>query len=329
MSDSFFGFDTTLPPLNSDQLTGVGRTGEQEEETEEEEVERKIKDFTLDSREDFEVYDYEQNFDLGAQLEETGDDLNAETFGDVGDVDQDFDFTGSTAKIVYTIKKEEEIYIGRRERRESATSDKGDEQSKRRPSYAALWGNDSEVVFIGKNNHPNEVVGTPSLSESPISPSIWGSFHAHAPSSRTEGGIVPGPFENSHHYTPPQTSPPLLGFVPPAHSSACPQMSLEEIEAQLHRQAGLPEKRMLSLAEVEAALLGINGRPPPPQQLMYPTNEPAFRSQDNAAFLEQEAAYREQEALSFHRERKRRDKQRKLVEMSRYNGLMTQSDKDF
>lgn len=327
MSDSFFGFDTTLPPLNVDQSTGL-RTGEQQDETEEEEVERKIKDFSLESGENFE--DYEQNIDLD-QLEEEADDLNDETFGNVGDIGQDFDFTESTAKIVDTIKKEEEIYVGRRE---STMSDKGEEQSRRRPSYAALWGNDSDIIFNGKSNHSNEIVGAPSLSESPISPSIWGSFHA--PSSRTEGGIIPTSFENSHHYTPPQTSPPPLGFGPPLHPSVRTPMSLEEIEAQLHRQAGVPEKRMLSLAEVEAALLSINGRPPPPQHLMYSNNETPFRDHENpnfleqeAAYREQEAAYREQEAILFHKEKKRRDRQRKLVEMSRYNGLMTQSDKDF
>jgi hypothetical protein len=89
-------------------------------------------------------------------------------------------------------------------------------------------------------------------------------------------------------------------------------MSLEEIEAQLHRQAGLPEKKMLSLAEVEAALMGINGRP---QQLpIHPTTEAVYR-EETIAYLEQEAALREQEALLYHRERKRREKQRKLVEM--------------
>ncbi|CAG8810934.1 17618_t:CDS:2, partial [Gigaspora rosea] len=180
---------------------------------------------------------------------------------------QDFDFTESTAKIVDTIKKEEEIYVGRRG---SNTSDKGEEQSRRRPSYAALWGNGSDIIFNGKSNHSNEIVGAPSLSESPISPSIWGSSF----SGLTEGGIIPTSFENSHHYTPPQTSPPPLGFRPPLHPSV---RSLEEIEAQLHRQAELhrpppAEKRMLSLAEVEAALLSINGRPPPPQHLMYPNN---------------------------------------------------------
>jgi hypothetical protein len=113
-------------------------------------------------------------------------------------------------------------------------------------------------------------------------------------------------------YTPPQTSPLPPGFGLSSHPSNRMPMSLEEIEAQLHRQAGLPEKKMLSLAEVEAALMGINGRP---QQLpIHPTTEAVYR-EETIAYLEQEAALREQEALLYHRERKRREKQRKLVEM--------------
>ena len=78
MSGSFFGFDTTLPPLlNSDQLAGLEEnTGEVKSETEEEDLEGKLKSFSLDSRENFGGFDDEQNYDLSGQLEETGDDFN-------------------------------------------------------------------------------------------------------------------------------------------------------------------------------------------------------------------------------------------------------------
>ncbi|CAG8513237.1 1066_t:CDS:2 [Funneliformis mosseae] len=144
MSDSFFGFDTTLPPLNSDQLTGLeGNTGEQNDETEEEDFERKFKEFSLHPGEDVGAFDDEQNFDLSAQLVETGDDLNDETFGNVG---QDFDFMESTAKMD-SIQKEEEIYVTRRE--SNNNSENFDEQAKRRPSYAALWENDTDGMING------------------------------------------------------------------------------------------------------------------------------------------------------------------------------------
>lgn len=88
MSGSFFGFDATIPPLNSDQLTGLDSNGvsKHQDETEEEELERKIKNFSLEPGEEFVDFDYEQNFDLGTQLEESGDDMNEETFGGVVDV---------------------------------------------------------------------------------------------------------------------------------------------------------------------------------------------------------------------------------------------------
>ncbi|CAB4420250.1 unnamed protein product [Rhizophagus irregularis] len=321
MSDSFFGFDTTLPPIDSDQLNGLGENnGGQKDEIEEEELERKLKDITLISGEDFGVYDDEQNFDLGTQLEETGDDFNDETFGNVGDIGQDFDYTGSTAKIVGTIQKEEEIYVNRRE--SSNNSENVDEPDKRRPSYAALWGDDSNGIV---NGHLGETVITPPLPEPPISPSIWGTFHP--PPNRKDSLTLVQDSTIPQRYTPPQTSPLPPGFGLSSHPSTRIPIPLEEIEAQLHRQAGLPEKKMLSLAEVEAAIMGINGRP---QQLpIHPTTEAVYREQETIAYLEQEAALREHEVLLYHRERKRREKQRKLAEMSRFNGLMTQSDKDW
>jgi hypothetical protein len=87
MSDSFFGFDTALPPLNSDQLTGLGENiGGQKDETEEEDLERKFKDFSLGLRQDFGFFDDEQNFDLSAHLVETGDNYNDITFGNDGEI---------------------------------------------------------------------------------------------------------------------------------------------------------------------------------------------------------------------------------------------------
>jgi hypothetical protein len=82
---SFFGFETALPTLDSDQLTGLEEnTGGPKDETEEEDLEKKLKDLSFDS-EGFGVYDDEQNLDL-SKLIETGDDHNDETFGNDVDI---------------------------------------------------------------------------------------------------------------------------------------------------------------------------------------------------------------------------------------------------
>ena len=83
MSDSFFGFETTLP-LNSDLEEN---TCGQNDETGEEDLKKKFKGLSFDP-EDFGDLGDEQNdlIDLLEQLEETRDAYNDETFGNVGDI---------------------------------------------------------------------------------------------------------------------------------------------------------------------------------------------------------------------------------------------------
>ncbi|CAG8610096.1 3557_t:CDS:10 [Ambispora leptoticha] len=327
MSDSYFGFDTTMPPLNSDQLT-AGTA-----EITEDELSKNFEEFALESGQDFGC---DQGFDpLADQLVETGDDYNEETFGnDITNIGDDFDFTQSNAKIADTIQKEEKLYV---DRRKSAPSD-NNELLRQRPLFSNLWDDQSGGISVnGNGSYPNDPTNDPKTSplmpESPISPSIWGSYHP--PSTRKESlprhhhetNLHHPSYENPPTYPPSQISPLPPGFGPPGPPPTARVPTLEEIEKQLQRQAGQSlTKRMLSLAEVEAALLGLNGRPPPLP--IYGQTEGAYREQE-AAFLEQEAAIREQEVMYYERERKRREKQRKLADMAKYNGLMTQNDKDY
>ncbi|KAG9293188.1 hypothetical protein G9A89_010525 [Geosiphon pyriformis] len=338
MSDSFFGFDTTMPPLNSENLTGL-------ENTAEDDLTLKSENLELESVEEFRGLDYETSFDpLGDQLEEERDDYNNETFGGELDIDQDFDFTQSNAKIADTIQKEEKIYVTRRE---SAASEI-DETIRTRPALSALWDVQSGMTTNVNGVYSNEATSPPLMPESPINSSIWGSY----PPQSTRKESLPRHNESNRHasydappsYPPQQVSPLPPGFGPPTQRASL--ISLEEIEEQLQRQAGqsvlaetqlqrqfgpparsspLPEKTMLSLAEVEAALLGMNGRPPPLPVYSHP--EAGYREHE-AAYLEQEAAVREEEARHYERERKSRERNRKLMEMARYNGLMTQNDKE-
>ncbi|CAG8631299.1 2559_t:CDS:10 [Ambispora gerdemannii] len=356
MSDSYFGFDTTMPPLNSDQLT-AGTA-----EITEDELSKNFEAFALESGQDFGVYGYDP---LADQLVETGDDYNEETFGnDITNIGDDFDFTQSNAKIADTIQKEEKIYV---DRRENVPSD-NNELIRQRPLFSNLWDDQAGIAVNGNGSYPNDPTTSPLMPESPISPSIWGSYH---PPSTRKGlasnnrqefiqfsamnltNLHHPSYENPPNYPPSQISPLPPGFGPPPVARV---PTLEEIEKQLQRQAGqsstienhqlqrqagpppqsqlpppmhnspLPEKRMLSLAEVEAALLGMNSRPPPLP--IYGQTEGVYREQETA-FLEQEAAIREQETLYYERERKLREKQRKLTDMAKYNGLMTQNDKDY
>ncbi|CAJ0633558.1 14431_t:CDS:2 [Entrophospora sp. SA101] len=249
MSDSFFGFDTTMPPLNNEQLAELNSESIEEKDDNVEEIEKKFKNWLLQP-------DQEYEYNLSSQLEEAGDELNDLTFGTEVNIGKDFDFFENNTKITDTIKNEEALYVNRGEDFNAEFFD--------------------ENIANGKSGHTKEIIGTPTLPESPISPSIWGSFHPQ--SNRRDSLSLIQESNNINnmtgHYGIPQRYPPLQTSPPPG---------------------GIPEKRMLSLAEVEAAILGLNGIPPP---------LPMFPSTTDAALREQE-------------------------KISKYNGLMTQSDKDY
>ena len=73
--NSFFGFDTTLPPLRPDELTTL-----EEDKADKDDLDKQIEDYALETGENYEVYDFEE--DLAGKLEEERDDLNDETFAD-------------------------------------------------------------------------------------------------------------------------------------------------------------------------------------------------------------------------------------------------------
>lgn len=76
MSD-FFGFNAVMPGRQG------GRVALNLEE--QQELDRQVQKYALETGEDFEIYDYGETYDnLADDLEETRDDLNDETFGAVG-----------------------------------------------------------------------------------------------------------------------------------------------------------------------------------------------------------------------------------------------------
>ncbi|KAF9404441.1 hypothetical protein BGZ76_006981, partial [Entomortierella beljakovae] len=78
MSD-FFGFNTVMPGRQGAAKV-PGNFEEQQQE-----LDRQVQMYALETGEDFEIYDYGETYDnLGDDLDETRDDLNDETFGDVG-----------------------------------------------------------------------------------------------------------------------------------------------------------------------------------------------------------------------------------------------------
>lgn len=76
MSD-FFGFNTTMPGGRQGGRPAMNLEEQQE-------LDRQVQKYALETGEDFEIYDYGETYDnLADDLEETRDDLNDETFGGI------------------------------------------------------------------------------------------------------------------------------------------------------------------------------------------------------------------------------------------------------
>src|SRR5262249_721470 len=70
------------------------------------ELDRKIQSYVLESGEDFEIYDYGDQYDgLADQLDEAGDDLNDETFGNTAEDVGRFDYF-PVSLLIHPPKKE-------------------------------------------------------------------------------------------------------------------------------------------------------------------------------------------------------------------------------
>ncbi|KAF9371911.1 hypothetical protein BGX21_004961, partial [Mortierella sp. AD011] len=252
---------------------------------EQRELDRQVQKYALETGEDFEIYDYGETYDnLADGLEETRDDLNDETFAGT-----DFDFASNTRQIAPALKKEEELYIKQNEL-----------AGARRSSFASLWGNDG----AGQQDSFKNGLPEPSHAAS----SIWGSF-----SNTTAKGMDIGGGHNTGFVHDPVFGVGTFAFSRPGLLNGN-QPSFDEIEAQLKRTAGTQpqlamqqERKMMSLEEVEAALMNINGGRP----------------------VYSEAMIAEQKAKQARLEQRRAERQAKQAELAKHNGLMTQSDKDF
>ncbi|KAG0230674.1 hypothetical protein BGW42_000792 [Actinomortierella wolfii] len=282
---SFFGFDTTLPGRNGPGGRGGANASLSLEE--QQELDRQVHRYALETGEDFEIYDYGEKYDnLADELEETRDDLNDETFGDfqadAGKSGTDFDFASNTRQMASTLKREEEQYMKQHPVAEAP----------RRSSFASLWETEQDGFKKG--------LPEPSQAAS----SIWGSL-----GSTNAKGVDIG----SHGFV----QDPVFGtgtFFSGSTAFNKAPSSLAEIEEQLRRTAGIQsqmpqqqERKMMSLEEVEAALMGIS----------------------NARPVLTEAQIAEQQARMAKIAQRRAEREAKQAENAKYNGLMTQSDKDF
>ncbi|KAI8366435.1 topoisomerase II-associated protein PAT1 [Choanephora cucurbitarum] len=356
MGDSFFGFNTNLPPLSEEEMHALTEQGKQNnkalEHSQAYDHTEAVYDFAalrhelgVDDQEHEEIHD-----GLGDQLIEEGDDNNMLTFGDAP-IDQDFDFSGNTQRFQAGISEEEAFFVKRKHH---------DDPQAHQGGFRNPWA-------VAPVRQSPSGIGRSFGEASPMatSKSIWGNFG---------GGLSPSsqnslsPFSSANRQAiHPQQQPqqpqqqPVPPFMSPTISAGYPlqqqqqqqqrrPVTLEDIEADIQRQQAahryrgnneplstaapqppIPNGKTLSLAELEAVLAG--GGPMPPQQQQQPQAPPQPQQPfgypatqpDPMQLLamKQQQELKEQQ-LSVAREVKRRELQRK----SQYDGLMTQHDKD-
>ncbi|KAF7732292.1 hypothetical protein EC973_005188 [Apophysomyces ossiformis] len=304
--------------------------------------------------EDADVYDFEtlqaalhddeeHDDGLGDQLDEEGDDLNDETFGS-GPIGQDFDFASSTEKFNSAVINEDEAFFSKRKFNDERTRSR-DAQGSMAQISGRQAGHSTGDMRTGVHRQY--------VDSSPVTQSIWGNFAGNLSSERGFGSIggtgnlspfATGARPQSHQQKQSYTPSPPPGLSPSSsfgHQQRRSQpVLLEDIEAELQRQATTGRfrqetprylrenadmgKKMLSLAEVEAAMVG-GGRaaghsmfqqPPQSSQTSFARDQ-EFRS----------ASYGKSELAPTLQERDTHVKP--THEKSRYSGLMTQHDKDF
>ncbi|KAK9763836.1 DNA topoisomerase 2-associated protein pat1 [Basidiobolus ranarum] len=349
MADSFFGFNTTLPPLSPQERQNFQRGPYSPNGNGVNNLNNQFN--SLHVKEEYPILEEEKYDHLGDQLREGNDDLNDETFGSIGgsNLSRDFDFAANTDKIAATLENEQRQLFGNRKPTQNAGYEQYGAQKPSRNSLASLWGEDSGPQGprgYDKTYDYSELVHSPVSPAPPKHQDIWNSpldvnrespYGLNRNNSYGDGGqnelgyssprnrpISLNQPPNDLNYMSPRTRPAMLGsprtepaYMSPRNRAAPPpgvmspaggRYSLEEIEGQLLRslpQSGMPnnmqgfERRGIELNEMEA-----------------PRNIP------NANYLQNY----EREAIFAMKQQRLREK---LMRISRYNNLMTQSDKDY
>jgi len=349
MGDSFFGFNTSLP-LRGDREMARGGYDEALFEAGGD-INSKIKDYAARAGEDLEIYDFgglrqelEEDDSLADQLIEDNDDLNDVTFSvDVRKDGPDFDFVTNTENFNTRISENEAFFVKpkQNQNRQSQSQSQSGFVNPWVPSRNNFEDNQRHFTSLSRG-HSASSRGMDDSSPAMAPSSIWGDFgspheQSYASALHSQGNKQPYLGQQQQPYG-------LAGG--PGHQRG---QTFEEIEAELQRTAGYhaqmptgdhqpgmlgnhgPGKKMLTMAEVEAAMLAKGGtqNAPFPQQQQPQQPQFGYGNVDPAQLM----AIRQQQELLEHmsteKELKRREQMRQQAEKSRYDKLMTGRDKEF
>ncbi|KAG6335732.1 hypothetical protein ID866_3356 [Astraeus odoratus] len=299
-----------------------------------EEEKRRFLEGRLQESEDLAVYTWgEDSYDgLGDALLEGGDELNDETFGGTDEVGKDFDFTQQTLPDPIGIKPEKRSAPQEPPRQQTPLQDRaqlvsrptGRVASPSAVSLEAIWDDKSPFSLLPRSNGTSRGADhqrVPSALRTTFPAHAFTDHRAHDQQARAQSQ-TPVPISQIQH-----------------------QPSL-----QARRQASYGDLQMLQQRRTHSpAYLGTSSGEPPSanqhnaqflpqniqmqQRLLSEMAQAEFmREMQGISQVEQDALRAEAMRKIMETERmeeKRRRKASKIAHMSRYNDLMTQSDKDF
>ncbi|PNS18745.1 DNA topoisomerase 2-associated protein pat1 [Sphaceloma murrayae] len=343
---SFFGFDATLPRDRGGQQAGAGGFFDNRQDP--------FAGYANQPDDKEEILDFDETYDgLGDNLQEVGDDLNDDTFGDSGKVGKDFDFSGQTAQARGTLLEEEALHYARQPPSRSfqqptyqqpvyqqpARPTKSGYESYKQPDYipqleanASIWGLPSKkapepapkqqeqaTAASRKIMSLEEVEAAMRKQTTPQPPPQ----EQHQPPPQAPPGprqdVQPQPFQGMPQILqrPPPTGPmqQFQGQQPPTGPSAggLPPIQILQRQQQ-HQQQQYHQPPQGPMAMGQPGQFG-HGRAP-----SMPINPMA---QHMANLTDQ------QRELFLAEEAKRAKRNQKIYELSKNNGVMTPQDKNF
>jgi DNA topoisomerase 2-associated protein PAT1 len=274
------------------------------------------------------VYDFEETFDdrLGDQLEETNDDLNDETFGEFS-VSKDFDFAGQTAKVADTIDEEQFTFVRTQPAPLQPTKvipkppTQDIESIPSLQPIASLWGVESQQPVPQPVPQPAaqpmaQPVAQP-MAQPMAQPKVLSLEEVEAEMmARRTVAMAP----QMATFPPPQFGAafPMMGPPPPppGHPFQDPaiMMSANQYRSDLTQMPRPPQppqpqiEGQQPLAQVPYSLPTHTQHAPPVPLSQVMNEDLAKNAEDHQRLLE---------------------KSRKMAEVVRYNGLMSQWDKNF
>ncbi|KAF2148990.1 hypothetical protein K461DRAFT_247208 [Myriangium duriaei CBS 260.36] len=327
---SFFGFDTTLPRdrgergffgSNADPFAGYSATQRDDD--------------------DGEILNFDETYDgLGDNLQEAGDDLNNDTFGDSVTVGKDFDFSGQTAQARGTLLEEEALHYARQPAQRSNIPSqqsykpaKSGYESYQQPDYipqleasASIWGLPAKKSqdAAPKQPQPDLAASRKMMSLEEVEAAMRAQPSPHAAQTQTPPSAPHyGQISQSGHNV-----PQILQRQPPQSQSPLPQASHPTTGPSA---GGLPQMQILqnpSHRQQQQQQQQQQGSFP--QIPQGPSGHNRGPSMPNASMEQHMVNLSEQQReLLMAEEAKRAKRNHKIFLLSKHNGLMTPQDKNF